>query len=69
MTTITGADNIRRFQLVTQRAAVKLEKLGMTRRGPSLTSMLRKQYGMKRNATHDEVIARLNTDIEGIDHA
>lgn len=52
------------FQLVAQRAAVKLEKLGMTRRGPSITSLLKKQYGLKRSATYDEVLARLNQDIE-----
>lgn len=66
MSAIQG-DAIVRFQLVAQRSAVRLEKLGMTRRGRSVTAMLKEKYGMKRNATHDAVIDRITKDIAEID--
>ena len=58
--------DVQAFQLLAQRGAVKLEKLGMTRRGPSITSLLRKHYGLKPRATHDEVLAKLQADIDAL---
>ncbi len=65
-TIVTNPDAIRAVQIVAQRGAVKLEKLGMTRRGPSITSQLKKHYGLKRSASYDDVIAQLNSDLATI---
>lgn len=67
-TLIEGAA-IDRFQLVVLRSAVKLEKLGMKRRGTSATAIAKARFGLKRNATHDDVIARIGAAIEEFDGA
>lgn len=63
MTTITG-DAIQQFQIRTQIRAVRLEKLGMKHSRGNITPKLKKHYGMKRSATHDEVIQRLEQELQ-----
>lgn len=62
MSTVSHPLAIRCVQLSAQIGAVKLEKIGMKRRGRALTPMLKEFYGMKRSSSYDEVIARLEAD-------
>ena len=62
MGTITG-EAIPRFQLIVQRSAIKLEKLGMKHSGGNVTPWLKKHFGLPRSATHDDVIARINQEL------
>ena len=55
MTTITGA-NIGRARLCVLKAAVKLEKLGMKRRGPSAKGIVIAELGLPKRSSHDEVV-------------
>lgn len=65
MTTVTDEQMVSRFQLLAWRGAVKLEKAGMKHSsGRSVTAMLRKHYGLKRNAPHDEVLACLQKELD-----
>ena len=61
---IDTPEKIARFQLVVWRGAVKLEKLGMKRRGKSCVSIVRQHFGMKKTASFDEVLERLNRELE-----
>ena len=67
MSTISSPLAIRAMQLRTQISAVKLEKLGMRRRGRSVSAMLKGFYGLPRRATHDDVLASLRDDLANID--
>lgn len=58
--TITG-NEIDLFSLLSQRAALKLEILGMKRRGPSVASILKRQYGWK--GSKEKLLAMLETEI------
>lgn len=46
-TMITGEEDIRFAQMLAQRGALRLEVLGMTRRGRSVYSIVKEQYGLK----------------------
>lgn len=63
MTTITG-NQIPRFQLAVWRGAIKLEKVGMKRRGPSCKSIACQHFGMKKSSTHDEVLERIQQELD-----
>jgi hypothetical protein len=47
MTTVLTGEQIDRFRARTLLAAVKLECLGMTRRGPSAYSIARREYNLR----------------------
>lgn len=68
MTTITGSQ-IDRFQLVALRGAVKLEKLGMKRRGQSAAMIAKNQFDLPKSTKYDDVIARITKAIEEFDGA
>lgn len=48
MTTITGS-NIALYQLITWKHAIKLEMLGMHRRGRSCLSIVKDAFGLKKS--------------------
>lgn len=52
------------YRLCALRGAVKLEAKGLQRRGKSAKSIAIQELGLKRNATHEEVIAALQAKIE-----
>ena len=65
MTSLTTPEQISRFQLAVWRGAVKLEKVGMKHSsGRSVTAAMRKRYGLKRTASHDEVLACINKEMD-----
>tara|TARA_Y100000310_G_scaffold91334_1_gene88680 strand:+ start:3975 stop:4175 length:201 start_codon:yes stop_codon:yes gene_type:complete len=49
MTVIDTPEGIERFRLLTLRGALKLEVLGMKRRGQSVYSIVKKEFGFKGN--------------------
>lgn len=46
---IKGKEQITEYRIRTLRSALKLELLGMTRRGPSVYSIVKKEFGFKGN--------------------
>lgn len=64
MATITNPMAIHSLQIRTQMQAVKLEKIGMRRKGGNLTPKLKKFYRLPRNATHDDVLRVLEDHLE-----
>lgn len=64
---ITDPNCIRAVQIRAQISAVKLEKLGMKRRGRSLTVMLKEFYGLPKRSSYDDVLASLNDDLKAMD--
>jgi len=46
---ITGKENINIFRLLTLKSALKLEILGMKRRGKSVYSIIKKEFDFKGN--------------------
>jgi hypothetical protein len=58
---ITGAAGIDFFRLCALRGALKLQKLGMTRRGPSALSIARKS-GFK--GSIDKVLSQVQAEID-----
>lgn len=63
MTTIITGSNITIYQLVVWKGAIKLEKLGMKRHGPSVMSIAKKHFNLPMRTSHDEVIARIQEEI------
>lgn len=63
MTTVTDPRAIRIIQLSTQRAAVRLEAKGLRRSGPSVTSLMKKAYGLPRHASYEDVLASIDDDL------
>lgn len=59
MTRLIGSDQTIRFHFIALRSAVKLEKLGMTRRGPSAKSIAIKELQLPWNSNYDAVIEAL----------
>lgn len=58
------------FRMAQLRAAVKLEKIGMKHSsGRSVTAMAKRELGMKRSATHEQVIAVLEREIAAVKRA
>jgi len=49
MTTITGKENIDTFRMISLKGALKLEILGMKRRGQSAYAIVKLEYGLKGN--------------------
>lgn len=66
MSIVTGSDQIRCVQLVAVKGAIKLEALGMIRRGRSATVMWKEHYGLKRSAKREEVIACINAELNDL---
>lgn len=62
MTTITGEQNIKNARILTLRSALKLEVAGMTRRGRSVYSIVKEEFGFKGNK--QKVLEQLNAHIE-----
>lgn len=59
MTVLTHPDDIAHFRLLTLRAALKLEVLGLKRRGASALSVLRKE-GYVKSRTAKAALVELN---------
>lgn len=49
MGTLKGTEQINRYRLQTLKSALRLELLGMTRRGTSVYSIVKKEFGFKGN--------------------
>lgn len=67
MTSITNPNAIRCVQLRAQISAVKMEAMGMKRRGPSLTSQLKRFYGLPMRCSYDMVLESLKDDLAQAD--
>lgn len=61
---LDAPEQIKRFQLMSQRSAVKLEKLGMKHSGGNITPKLKRKYNLPRTATYDQVIVKLTEEID-----
>lgn len=61
MTTI-NVNDISSFQLLVWKSGLKLEKLGMTRRGPSVKKITQAHFNMPK-ATCDQLIDRINQEL------
>ena len=48
-TTITGSENISLFRLITLKHALKLETLGMKKRGKSAYAIVKEEFNLKGN--------------------
>jgi hypothetical protein len=55
---LTERDQILRYRMTVLRSGIKLEKLGMKKRGRSCTAITREMLGMP-NAKRDDLIAAL----------
>lgn len=64
MTDIITGSNIPIYQLMVWRGAIKLEKLGMKRHGPSALAIAKKHFNLPMRTTYDEVIARIQKEID-----
>ena len=65
MAALTTPEAISHFQLLTLRAAVKMEGLGMRHSsGRSATAHAKRLLGMKMSAKREEVLAELNKRLE-----
>ena len=63
-TLLTTPEEIDGFRLITLRSALKLEVLGMKRRGASVYSIVKKEFGLKGNKQSvydqfDEIVTEL----------
>jgi len=63
---LTTPEQIERYRLVTLRAAVRLESMGMKRKGKSATAISRELLGLPRSAPSPAVIEGLTQRIEAI---
>ena len=63
MTMLSTPDQIHQARLLTLRAAVRLEALGMTRRGRSATAIAREAMGLSKRAPRQWVLAALDEAI------
>ena len=59
---ITGAENIDMFRLVVLKNALKLEMLGMKRRGRSTYSIVKEEFGLKgsKQKVYDQLVEIIN---------
>lgn len=57
-------EQIERYRLAVLRSAVKLEALGMKRRGRSATVCAKEQLGLPRNTPREEIV-RILTEMIG----
>ena len=53
MNIITTPEDISAYRLLAIKGALKLESLGMTSRGPSALSIVRKEHGIKARTAKD----------------
>ena len=60
---IDEPSQIDRFRLLTLRSALKLEVLGLRRRGPSVYSIVKKEFGFL--GSRKSVLRQLNELIDG----
>lgn len=67
MATIRNPDAIAAIQIRAQIGAVKLEQKGMTRRGRSMSAMLKDVYGLPKSASYDQVLEKLNEEVAKLD--
>lgn len=62
--TICTGEGITMYRLLALRSAVKLEALGMRRRGPSASSIVKAELGLGRNAKPAAVLEALQAAID-----
>lgn len=62
MTVIDTPEGINYVQLVARKGALRLEMLGMRRRGRSAYSIIKSEYGLK--GSRESVLAQMDTLIE-----
>ena len=67
MSSITSPNGIKIFQIKAQIQCVKMEALGMRHSHGNVTPRLKKHYGLSRNARPEEVIERLNLEIDKLE--
>lgn len=67
MTTTSTPLGIRAVQLRAQIGAVNLEKLGMRRRGRSISAQLKEFYGLPKRASYDDLLESLRDDLRNTD--
>lgn len=63
---LTTPEQIERYRLATLRAAVRLESIGMKKRGRSAASISRELLGLPRSAPFPAIIESLTQRIEAI---
>ena len=59
-TVMTDKDKILQYQLLTIRSGVRLEALGMKKRGKSCTAVAKEMLGYSRNTKREEVLQALD---------
>jgi hypothetical protein len=59
MTALTTPEQIARFRIAALRAAVKMELMGLRRKGRSATAIAREEMGLKKSAPRKEVLEAL----------
>jgi hypothetical protein len=64
MTMLTTPEQIDTFRLMSMRSMVKLEALGMKRRGRSATVIAKEYLGLPKSTKREEVVAKLTEQIE-----
>ena len=64
---ITGKDNIALYRLLTLKAALKLETLGMKHSQGSVYALVKREFGFKGNKA--SVLAQLTAHIESLREA
>jgi len=64
MSIITTPEQISRYQLVTLRQAIKLENLGMKRRGKSANVIACQMLGLRKGTKREVTIEKLNELID-----
>jgi len=64
--TICTGEGITMFRLLALRGAVKLEKVGLKRRGPSASSIARVELGLRPRASHADILAALQVEIDAL---
>ena len=52
------------WHLCSLRGALRLESVGMKRRGTSALSVAKREFGLKRNTTHAQAIAVVQAEID-----
>lgn len=62
---ITGEENIKNVRILTLRSMLKLELIGMARRGASAYSIVKKEFGFKGNKqkVYDQLDAYIKANI------
>jgi len=64
---LTHPDDIALYRLLTLKAALKLETLGMSRSGRSVYSIVKREFGFK--GSKDRVLAQLVAHIDDVKRA